>query len=128
MGLSYVKLNQSQWARAWFLAYPDSSMSQFNLKQIAAPHLNQNISGLYVQHASFGQWNSLRVKQQKKHYSIEFDGLYMGVRSLIYGPNMGSFETKMSLNKSNTHYQYGDCKISLNFDFNSQLGRRTVIQ
>lgn len=128
VGLSYKKLNQPQWARAWFLAYPDSSMSQFNLKQLAAPQLSQSISGLYVQHAGFGQWNSIRVKQQKKRYSIEFDGLYMGIRSLIYGPNMGSFETTMPLNKSNTHYQYEDCKISLNFDLNSQLGRRVVIQ
>jgi hypothetical protein len=68
-----------------------------------------------VQYAGFGQWNQIEVKPLKNVYQIEFNGLYMGLRSLIYGPNIGEFETTMPLNRTQAQYQVDDCKINLKF-------------
>lgn len=128
VGLSYAKLNKPQWARAWYISIADSGISQFNLRQLPAPKNNKKITGTYVQHAGFGAWNTLTVKQLKNHYAIQYEGLYMGIRSLIYGPNLGSFETTMPLNKSRAQFHEEDCKIYLSFGFDSKVGQQVVLK
>ena len=121
VGLTHQKLGQTQWAKAWFSIRPQSSISQHNLKQLPTVRPKTEISGEYVQYAGFGEWNTVKVKAQKKHYDIAFSGLYMGLRSLIYGPNMGEFETTMTKNKMQTSYQYEQCHLNLNFSTPQQL-------
>lgn len=123
VGLSYGKLGRPQWARAWFSVYPEAQSSQFNLKQLPAPQKSANLAGKYVRHAGFGQWNTIEVKQAANTYHIEFNGLYMGLRSLIYGPNLGGFNTTMPLNKTRANYSVEDCKIDLKFGFNAKQGQ-----
>ena len=127
VGLSYAKLGKPQWARAWFSVFPNTKASQFNLKQLPAPEKPKNFAGKYVRYAGFGQCNTMEVKPVSNAYQIEFNGLYMGLRSLIYGPNMGEFLTPMSLNKAQANYSVEDCKIDLKFQFNAQIGQQIVV-
>lgn len=122
VGLSYRKLGKPLWARAWFLRDAESKSSQFNLKQLPLPKKSAGPAGKYVQYAGFGQWQQIEAKPFKNMYQIEFDGLYMGLRSLIYGPNIGEFETAMPLNRTQAQYQADDCKINLEFAFDSKMG------
>lgn len=122
VGLSYRKLGQPLWARAWFLLDAQSKSSQFNLKQLPPPKKLATLAGKYVQYAGFGQWNQIEVKPLNNVYHIEFNGLYMGLRSLIYGPNIGEFETTMPLNRTQAQYQVDDCKINLKFAFDPKMG------
>lgn len=122
VGLSYAKLGQHGWGRAWFSVFPEMKSSQFNLAQLPAPKKSNNLAGTYARHAGFGQWKTLTVKRNKNAYEIKFNGLYMGGRSLIYGPNIGVFYTNMPLNQSQAEYRYEDCIIRLTFGFDPQQG------
>jgi hypothetical protein len=123
VGLSYAKLGKTEWARAWFSVYPDTKNSQFNLQQLAAPKKSATLAGTYVQHAGFGEWNTITVKRNQNAYKIEFNGFYMGIQSLIYGPNIGEFETQMPFNKNHTEFRLDDCLINLKFGFNAKQGQ-----
>ena len=126
VGLSYAKMNQPLWARAWYLLNIrdeiEPQSTRFNLQQLPKPKPSTDLSGQYVRYADFGEWNHLTVKKNKVSYQIEFDGLYMGIRSLIYGPNMGQFSTSMPLSKKQTVYRYEDCQIDLNFKRDTASG------
>ncbi|MCP0911326.1 MULTISPECIES: hypothetical protein [Acinetobacter] len=128
VGLSYSKLGKPQWARAWFSVYPDAKSSQFNLKQLPPPKKDTELAGTYVQHAGFGAWSTLKIVKQQQHYAIEYEGLYMGLRSLIYGPNLGGFNTTMPLNKTQAQYRSEDCKIDISLGFDAKLGSRAVLK
>lgn len=123
VGLSYAKLGKIDWARAWFSIYPNAKNSQFNLQQLDLPKKSASWAGKYVQHAGFGQWSTFTVKRNQSAYQIEFNGLYMGNRSLVYGPNMGEFETHMPLKKNQVLFRLEDCQIDLKFGFNAKQGQ-----
>ena len=120
VGLTYAKLAKPLWARAWFQINAQSKTSQFNLKQLPAPKKQTDLSGQYVNYAGYGAWNYITVKKLNQKYDIEFEGVYMGLRSLIYGPNLGQFETTMPLNHKKATTQ--ECTIDLTFGFNDQVG------
>ncbi|MCO8045170.1 hypothetical protein NI467_07400 [Acinetobacter bohemicus] len=128
VGLSYAKLAKPQWARAWFSIYPQAKSSQFNLQQLPAPQKNSNLAGKYVRHAGFGAWSSIEVKPHQQSYQIQFNGLYMGLGSLIYGPNIGEFETMMPGHHTQTRYQQDGCKIELSFAFNPRSGQQLILE
>ena len=98
MSASYFKSGKPQWARAWFSVFPQAKSSQFNLKQLPL-RKTQNLAGIYIQHAGFGHWNTIQVKRIKNSYQIHFNGLYMGLNSMIYGPNIGEFKPQCLLIK-----------------------------
>ena len=123
VGLTYSKLGKYGWARAWFSAFPEMKATQFNLKQLPTPTQSTNLAGKYVQHAGFGEWNTITVKRLQNAYQIEFNGLYMGARSLINGPNSGEFSTRMPLQKNQASFREDDCKIDLKFGFNNKQGQ-----
>jgi len=125
VGLTYAKLGKPLWARAWF-QLESTKMSQFNLKQLPIPSFEPDLSGQYVTYAGFGAWNYIIVKKLNSKYHIEFEGLYLGLRGLIYGPNLGTFETTMPLNQKKATTQ--QCGIRLNFDFNTQKGNFVKIE
>lgn len=127
VGLTYAKLGKPLWARAWFLRNPDSKMSQFNLSQLPPIKTSSALTGTYVSPNGFGQWDSITVKQQKNTYQIEFEGYYFGLRGLIYGPNLGSFETQMPLQQKKAVYRYEDCQIDLSFKTDLKLGQQIVV-
>lgn len=122
VGLTYAKLGQYGWARAWFSVFPETKSTQFNFRQLPNPTESTSWVGKYVQHAGFGQWNTITVKRVKNAYDIEFNGLYMGARSLIYGPNMGEFTAQMPLKNTQTSYRVEDCKVDLKFGFDTKQG------
>lgn len=128
VGLSYFKSGKPQWARAWFSVFPQAKSSQFNLKQLPLPQKTQNLAGIYIQHAGFGHWNTIQVKRIKNSYQIHFNGLYMGLNSMIYGPNIGEFKTTMPVNKNQTTYRSDDCKINLNFAFDPKQGQQVILK
>lgn len=128
VGLTYAKLAQPLWARVWFQLDPENKSSQFNLKSLPKVKKTSDFSGQYVKYAGYGAWNTVTVKKQKNHYIVSFEGLYMGLRSLIYGPNLGQFSVTMPLNHTSTVYQYQDCQISLKFGFNPTQGNVIKIQ
>lgn len=126
VGLTYAKLNKPLWARAWYQLNINSESelksTQFNLKQLPLPKTSSNLSGKYVRYAGFGEWNIITVQKHKTEYDISFDGLYMGLRSLIYGPNIGSFEITMPLTTNQTTYRNEECQIKLNFKSDTTSG------
>lgn len=128
VGLSYAKQGRHQWARAWFSVYPEAKSSQFNLKQLPAPKKPNELSGKYVRPAGFGQWKTLTLKRTAKTYQIDFNGLYMGTRSLIYGPNIGIFHTTMPVNASKAQYRIRNCKIELSFKFDPASGQQIEVK
>jgi hypothetical protein len=122
VGLTYTKLGQPLWARAWFQIKPTKT-SQFNLKQLTTtPKLTPDLSGKYVSYAGFGEWNQITLKKRDQKYHIEFTGLWMGARSLIYGPNIGEFETEMPLHAKKANYRFENCQIDINFTYDTSLG------
>lgn len=128
VGLTYAKLGKPLWARAWFLRNPDSKMSQFNLSQLPKMQQSTSLVGTYVAKNGFGQWDTITVKKLKNAYQIEFEGYYFGLRGLIYGPNLGSFDTQMPLQQKKVVYRYEDCQIQLNFATNAKLGQKIVVE
>jgi hypothetical protein len=127
VGLTHAKLGQYGWARAWFSVFPDMKSSQFNLQQLPVPTKPTNLAGKYVRQAGFGQWQTITVKRTKNAYEIKFNGLYMGGRSLINGPNIGIFYIDMPLQKAQAVYRVDDCRIDLKFDFNTKLGQHIQV-
>ena len=123
VGLSYAKLGQPLWAKVWFQLDPASKISQFNLKQLVLPRISSDLSGQYVNYAGYGAWNSITVRKKNQQYQMQYDGLYMGIRSLIYGPNTGEFKLSMPSNKLQASYIYEDCRIDLKFKSNSKDGQ-----
>ncbi len=121
VGLAYQKLGKNNWARAWFSIRPQSKISQHNLALLPALTHHNNLAGQYVRYAGFGEWNTVEVTATSAQYNIRFNGLYMGLRSLIYGPNIGEFDTTMTKNRTQTNYQYEQCHLNLNFSTAQQL-------
>jgi hypothetical protein len=117
VGLTYAKLNKPLWAKAWFSLDSDSKISIFNLNKLPLPKKSNDISGTYVRTSGFGQWDTITVTKNKANYEIFFQGYYFPARGLIYGPNMGEFETSMPLSKRHAEFKYEDCEISLDFEF-----------
>ena len=100
VALTYIKQKDYLKARAWLLINPDDKKSQYNLNLIKKELAKLNTSnkakspvGEYWNYAGNGAWNVLGVSQKGKQYEISFSGLYMGIMSMYYGPNMGQFTT-----------------------------------
>ena len=128
VGLSYAKLGKPQWARVWFLKDKDSKTSQYNLKQLAKPQISKDLQGTYVRANGFGQWDYIKVSKKQNKYQIAFDGYYFGIRGLIYGPNMGQFETTMPITAKQANYRYEDCQIKLQFANDPNLGQKIEVE
>ena len=128
VGLSYAKLGKPQWARVWFLRDKDSKTSQYNLKQLPKPQLSTDLQGNYVRANGFGQWDYITVKKQQNRYLIDFEGYYFGLRGLIYGPNLGSFETTMPITAKQANYRYEGCQIKLQFLNDPQHGPKIEVE
>lgn len=97
VALTYIKQKDYLKARAWLMINPDDKKSQYNLNliknelaQLATP---KSPVGEYWRYAGNGAWNVLGVSQKGKQYEISYAGLYMGIMSMYYGPNMGQFTT-----------------------------------
>ncbi|EFF81079.1 hypothetical protein HMP0015_3431 [Acinetobacter haemolyticus ATCC 19194] len=128
VGLSYAKLGKPQWARVWFLRNKDTKTSQYNLKQLPKPQLSTDLQGNYVRANGFGQWDYITVKKQQNRYLIDFEGYYFGLRGLIYGPNLGSFETTMPITAKQANYRYEGCQIKLQFLNDPQHGPKIEVK
>ena len=128
VGLSYAKLGKPQWARVWFLKDKDSKTSQYNLKQLAKPQISKDLQGTYVRANGFGQWDYIKVSKKQNKYQIAFDGYYFGIRGLIYGPNMGQFETTMPITAKQANYRYEHCQIKLQFANDPNLGQKIEVE
>ncbi|WP_368570997.1 hypothetical protein [Acinetobacter haemolyticus] len=128
VGLSYAKLGKPQWARVWFLRNKDTKTSQYNLKQLPKPQIVKDLQGSYVRANGFGQWDYITVKKQQNRYLIDFEGYYFGLRGLIYGPNLGSFETSMPITANQANYRYEDCQINLQFLNDPQNGQKIEVE
>ena len=128
VGLSYAKLGKPQWARVWFLKDKDSKTSQYNLKQLAKPQISKDLQGSYVRANGFGQWDYIKVSKKQNKYQIAFDGYYFGIRGLIYGPNMGQFETTMPITAKQANYRDEDCQIKLQFANDPNLGQKIEVE
>ncbi|MDM1758615.1 hypothetical protein HX127_13830 [Acinetobacter sp. 256-1] len=122
VALTYAKLGKPMWARAWLMINKNEKSNQFNLKNLVKPKISHDLSGEYVSYAGFGEWDHISVKRTKNAYEISYAGLYMGLRSLIYGPNMGEFDTTFALNQKRAMYKYEDCTIQLDFKADQNLG------
>jgi hypothetical protein len=114
VGLSYAKLGKPQWAKVWFLRDEDSKISLYNLKQLPKPQITKDLQGTYVRANGFGQWDYITVKKQQNKYLINFEGYYFGIRGLIYGPNLGEFDTTMPITASKPTIIMRTARLSFN--------------
>ena len=128
VGLSYAKLGKPQWARVWFLRDEDSKISLYNLKQLPKPQITKDLQGTYVRANGFGQWDYITVKKQQNKYLINFEGYYFGIRGLIYGPNLGEFDTTMPITAKQANYHYEDCQIKLQFTNDTNNGQKIEVK
>ncbi|MCH7335683.1 hypothetical protein [Acinetobacter sp. NIPH 2699] len=128
VGLSYAKLGKPQWASVWFLRNKDTKTSQYNLKQLPKPQISKDLQGSYVRANGFGQWDYITVKKQQNRYLIDFEGYYFGLRGLIYGPNLGSFDTTMPITAKQANYRYEDCLIQLQFSNDPKHGQKIKVE
>lgn len=128
VGLSYAKLGKPQWARVWFLRDKDSKISQYNLKQLPKPQISKDLQGTYVRANGFGQWDYITVKKQQSKYLINFEVYYFGIRGLIYGPNLGEFDTTMPITAKQANYRYEDCQIKLQFTNDTNNGQKIEVK
>jgi hypothetical protein len=73
--------------------------------------------------------NGITSRSEKQNkYQIAFDGYYFGIRGLIYGPNMGQFETTMPITAKQANYRYEDCQIKLQFANDPNLGQKIEVE
>ncbi|RYY79324.1 MAG: tetratricopeptide repeat protein [Moraxellaceae bacterium] len=100
VALTYIRQKDYLKARAWLMINADDKKSQYNLNLIKdelakldASRPSKSPVGEYWQYAGNGAWNIVGVKQKGTQYQISFSGLYMGMMSMYYGPNMGEFTT-----------------------------------
>lgn len=100
VALTYIKQKNYLKARAWLMINPDDKKSQYNidliknkLAKLDTSNQSKSPVGEYWQYAGNGAWNVVGVKQKGTQYQISFSGLYMGMMSMYYGPNMGEFTT-----------------------------------
>lgn len=103
VALTYIKQGDFLKAKAWLMINPKDKKSQYNfnlikepLAKLSASNMSQTPIGEYWQYAGNGAWNRLNVTPANKagtRYKISFFGLYMGLMSMYYGPNMGEFTT-----------------------------------
>ena len=128
VGLSYAKLGKLQGARVWFLRDEDSKISLYNLKQLPKPQITKDLLGSYVRANGFGQWDYITVKKQQNKYLINFEGYYFGIRGLIYGPNLGEFDTTMTITAKQANYHYEDCQIKLQFTNDTNNGQKIEVE
>ena len=126
--MSYAKLGKPQWARVWFLRDEDSKISLNNLKQLPKPQITKDLQGTYVRANGFGQWDYITVKKQQNKYLINFEGYYFGIRGLIYGPNLGEFDTTMPITAKQANYHYEDCQIKLQFTNDTNNGQKIEVK
>lgn len=135
VGLTYSKLGQYAWAKAWYTLLPKDKKSQYNLSKLPKNlYRNHNVVGEYVNYAGQGAWDMVTVTDQGDHYGVKFYGLRMGLFGLIYGPNLGEFHIKMTKKNGGTNskaskhhavYRYEDCQIDLDFS-NASLSKQFV--
>lgn len=116
VGLTYSKLNKPRWARAWYAIMLKDTKSQFNLKALGPIRSTTEKAGTYVKYIGQGQWDHITVSKAKNGYDIEYAGLRMGANAMIYGPNMGEFNTTMSNASNKARYTYEGCVIDLEFN------------
>ena len=128
VALTYAKLGQPMWARAWLMINKDNKINQFNLKNLPKAKISTDLSGEYVNYSGLGEWDHITVHKQKDLYLISYSGVYMGLRSLIYGPNMGEFDTTMPLHKKQAIFKEEQCVIQLDFKSNQSLGNYIDVQ
>lgn len=118
VGLTYAKLNQPRWARAWYSIMPKEGKSQFNLNALGLMKSTSQKAGQYVKYIGQGQWDTIEVKPHGQNYAIHYYGLRMGLNGLIYGPNMGEFSTVISKNAQTARYHDNDYGCTIDLQFN----------
>lgn len=119
-------MRQKEWrkARAWLMLKPDDAKSVYNLglikEKLAALPKPTSAAGEYWHYAGLASWETFTLKDLEKEsaYSVDFQGYYLGMMALYYGPNMGEFSEKVTLknNKGVIALREGDyiqCDISL---------------
>lgn len=132
VALTYIKQKDFLKARAWLLLDAKDKKSQYNLGLIknglatlanSKGPAGKEWQGEYWQYAGKGAWNTVGVTAKNGQYQIEFSGLYMGMMSMYYGPNMGEFSLSSPIKNGKAVYSdkdYGDgCQIDIQFKADS---------
>lgn len=123
VALTLMREGDYRKAQAWLSIMPENKKSVYNLalikEKLAALPKPTSAAGEYWQYAGRGEWEVLTLKPaDKESWQADWSGLYFGMMGLYYGPNIGEFSQKVSLNegKGVIHLReedIADCKISL---------------
>lgn len=127
VALTYIKQKEFLKAKAWLMINPDDKKSQYNLNlikaEIAKLPKSKSPVGEYWQYAGNGAWNIIGVARKGSQYDISFFGLYMGLMSMYYGPNMGEFSLTSPIKNGTAVYSDNEdgegCQIDMQFKADS---------
>lgn len=124
VALTWMREGEWRKARAWLMIKPDDRKSVYNLglikDKLAALPAPSTAAGEYWNYAGMGTWETLIIKplKNKSDFQVDFQGYYLGMMAIYYGPNMGEFSEKVTLkdNAGVIALREGDyihCDISL---------------
>ncbi len=120
--------DQKQYAKAIKQFEDQAAWAHFCKLNADESGITKDLQGTYVRANGFGQWDYIKVSKKQNKYEIDFDGYYFGLRGLIYGPNMGQFDTNMPVTSKQASYRYEDCTIKLQFLNDLQNGQKIEVE
>lgn len=118
VALTYIKQKDYRKALAWLSLAPNAPQTKTNLTLIPKLAPMNQPQGEYWKYAGQSMWNTYKVTTKKQRAYIQFDGLYVGLNSVMYGPNMGSYAYTTTIKNNQTTWINPDqntCRIHLSF-------------
>ena len=118
VALTYIKQKDYRKALAWLSIAPNAPQTKTNRALIPKLAPITQPQGEYWRYAGQAMWNTYTVKANKKQYKIDFEGLRVGINSLMSGPNMGEYSYTTTIKNQKTTWTNPDdksCKIQLKF-------------
>lgn len=126
VAITYIKQKQYRKAVAWLSLAPNAPQTLTNLRFIPALAISKQPQGEYWKYAGQSMWDTYTITPQKNQYKIEFSGLYVGINSLLSGPNMGDYKYFASITNHQTTWVEPDnqkCKIQIKFEQNHLIAK-----
>lgn len=121
VALSYIKEGDKLKALAWLSLAPDDKKSKFNyglLKNMSSS-VGPDMVGTYWKYAGLGGWNVASVEKQGNDYLISLNLLYLGLRGMASGPNIGDISQVVTMKDDEGLIKLtgeeGNCEISIRF-------------
>ncbi|NDL65496.1 tetratricopeptide repeat protein [Acerihabitans arboris] len=127
VALALIHSGEPLKAAAWLSLAPADDKTRVNLALIQPvldrlrPALAATPMGNYWRYAGKGVWSTIAVQPEGNVWKISFNGFYMPVMGMYYGPNMGEFSVVQSLEGGHGVYRQDEqadgssCQVNMTF-------------